>query len=131
MRDVQNIDYLKVRLSGGLVGNQEIPDYAFSTSYATGSYGGSSSYAKQNTANDRLKWETTASYNAGFDLGLLRNRLNIVFDAYYKKTSDLLLVVPIGFASGVTTQLQNVGNVVNKGVELSINAALLQRRNLS
>ena len=131
LRDVQNIDYLKVRLSGGLVGNQEIPDYAFSTSYATGSYGGSSSYAKQNTANDRLKWETTASYNAGFDLGLLRNRLNIVFDAYYKKTSDLLLVVPIGFASGVTTQLQNVGNVVNKGVELSINAALLQRRNLS
>lgn len=120
-----SLSYLKLRLSAGLVGNQEISDYAFTTSYATGSYSGSSSYTKQNTANDRLKWETTASYNAGFDLGLLRNGLNIVFDAYYKKTSDLLLVVPIGFASGVTTQLQNVGNVVNKGVELSINAALL------
>ena len=114
-----------MRLSGGLVGNQEIPDYAFSTSYATGSYGGSSSYAKQTTANDNLKWETTASYNLGFDLGLWKNRVNIVFDAYYKKTSDLLLVVPMGFASGVTSQLQNVGNVVNKGVELSINAVLL------
>ena len=131
LRDVQNIDYLKVRLSGGLVGNQEIPDYAFSTSYATGSYGGSSSYAKQNTANDNLKWETTASYNLGFDLGLLKNRVNIVFDAYYKKTSDLLLEVPMGFASGVTSQLQNVGNVVNKGVELSVNATLLQRKNLN
>ena len=131
LRDVQNIDYLKVRLSGGLVGNQEIPDYAFSTSYATGSYGGSSSYAKQNTANDNLKWETTASYNLGFDLGLLKNRVNIVFDAYYKKTSDLLLEVPMGFASGVTLQLQNVGNVVNKGVELSVNATLLQRKNLN
>lgn len=125
LRDVETVDYLKVRLSGGLVGNQEIPDYAFSTSYATGSYGGSSSYAKQTTANDNLKWETTASYNLGFDLGLWKNRVNIVFDAYYKKTSDLLLVVPMGFASGVTSQLQNVGNVVNKGIELSINAVLL------
>ena len=121
---------LKLRLSGGLVGNQEIPDYAFSTSYATGSYGGSSSYAKQNTSNDNLKWETTASYNLGFDLGLLKNRINIVFDAYYKKTSDLLLVVPMGFASGVISQLQNVGNVVNKGLELSVNTHLIQRKNL-
>ena len=130
LREVEAVDYLKVRLSGGLVGNQEIPDYAFSTSYATGSYGGSSSYAKQNTANDNLKWETTASYNLGFDLGLWKNRVNIVFDAYYKKTSDLLLVVPMGFASGVTSQLQNVGNVVNKGVELSVSANLIQRKNL-
>ena len=131
LREVEDIDYLKVRLSGGLVGNQEIPDYAFSTSYATGSYGGSSSYAKQNTSNDRLKWETTASYNLGVDLGLWRNRVNIVFDAYYKKTSDLLLVVPVGFASGVTSQLQNVGNVVNKGVELSVSANLIQRKDLT
>ena len=131
LREVEAINYLKVRLSGGLVGNQEISDYAFSTSYATGSYGGSSSYAKQNTANDNLKWETTASYNLGFDLGLLRRRVSIIFDAYYKKTSDLLLVVPMGFASGVTSQLQNVGNVVNKGVELSVSTNLLPFRGRS
>lgn len=130
LANIKSIDYLKVRLSGGIVGNQEIPDYAFTTSYATGSYAGSSSYSKENASNDHLKWETTASYNLGFDLGLLKNRVNIVFDAYYKKTSDLLLVVPVGFASGVTSQLQNVGNVVNKGVELSVNATLLQRRKL-
>ena len=140
LRRVRSIDYLKVRLSGGLVGNQEISDYAFSTSYATGSYGGSSSYSKQNTANDKLKWETTASYNLGIDLGFLLpsggrsgggHRVSVVFDAYYKKTSDLLLVVPMGFSSGVTTQLQNVGNVVNKGVELAVNGTLIQRKNLS
>ena len=128
--DHSPLSYLKLRLSAGIVGNQEIPDYAFTTSYATGSYAGSSSYAKENASNDHLKWETTASYNLGFDLGLLRSRLNIVFDAYYKKTSDLLLLVPVGFASGVTSQMQNVGNVVNKGVELSVNATLLQRRKL-
>ena len=125
------ISYLKLRLSGGLVGNQEISDYAFTTSYSTGSYGGSSSYSKQNTANDKLKWETTASYNFGIDFGLWKDRLNVVFDAYYKKTSDLLLVVPMGFAAGVTTQLQNVGNVVNKGVELAVSGTLIQRKELS
>ena len=126
----RHIDYLKLRLTGGLVGNQEIPDYAFSTSYNTGSYGGSSSYAKANTANDNLKWETTASYNLGADLGLWGGRFNVVLDLYYKKTSDLLLDVPMGFANGVTSQLQNVGNVENKGIELAVNGTLLKRRHL-
>lgn len=126
----KSVDYLKLRVTGGVVGNQEIPDYAFSTSYATGSYAGSSSYAKENTANKSLKWETTASYNVGLDFGLFKNRLNVVLDAYYKKTSDLLLEVPVGFSSGVNSQLQNVGNVVNKGVELSLNASLINRRRI-
>lgn len=131
LRNIRAIDNLKVRLSGGLVGNQEISDYAFTTSYSTGSYGGSSSYSKQNTANSKLKWESTASYNFGIDLGLWRDRVSIVFDAYYKKTSDLLLIVPMGFSAGVTSQLQNVGNVVNKGVEFAVNGTILQRKNLS
>ena len=128
---VRYLDYLKLRLTGGLVGNQEISDYAFTTSYATGSYAGSSSYAKKNSANSNLKWETTASYNLGADLGLLDGRLNFVLDLYYKKTSDLLLDVPMGFASGVTSQLQNVGNVENKGIELAVNGTILKRRHLN
>ena len=128
LSQVYTVDYLKFRASAGLVGNQEISDYAFTTSYATGSYGGSSSYSKKNTANENLKWETTASYNAGFDLGLWHDRLSIVADVYYKKTSDLLLVVPLGFSAGVSTQLQNVGNVVNKGVEFSVNGSLINRK---
>lgn len=130
LKNARKLDYLKVRASAGVVGNQEISDYAFSTSYTTGSYGGSSSYTKGNAANENLKWETTASYNVGVDLGLLHNRINIVADVYYKKTSDLLLVVPMGFASGVTEQLQNVGNVVNKGVELSVNGTLINNRRI-
>lgn len=131
MSNLEKITYLKIRLTGGVVGNQEISDYAFTTSYATGSYGGSSSYAKQNTANDDLKWETTASYNFGFDLGLYNSKIDIIFDAYYKKTSDLLLDVPVGFSTGVTSQLQNVGNVENKGIELAVNTILVERDNLT
>ncbi len=130
LANARHLDYLKLRLTGGVVGNQEINDYAFTTSYATGSYAGSSSYAKKNTANDNLKWETTASYNLGTDLGLYNGRLNFVLDLYYKKTSDLLLDVPMGFSTGVTSQIQNVGNVVNKGIEFAVNGTLLKRRHL-
>lgn len=130
MQNVSNIDYLKVRLTGGLVGNQEIPDNSFKTSYATGSYGGSSSYSKANASNDKLKWESTASYTLGFDLGLYNKRIDIVFDLYYKKTSDLLLEVPVGFASGVQSQMQNLGNVVNKGLELAVSGSLINRKHL-
>ncbi len=131
LANARHLDYLKLRLTGGVVGNQEINDYAFTTSYATGSYAGSSSYAKKNTANDNLKWETTASYNLGTDLGLYNGRLNFVLDLYYKKTSDLLLDVPMGFSTGVTSQIQNVGNVVNKGIEFAVNGTLLKRRHLN
>ncbi len=131
LKRVRQLDYLKLRLSGGLVGNQEIPDYAFATSYTTGSYGDSSNYSKSNAVNENLKWETTASYNAGIDAGFFGDRLSLVLDVYYKKTSDLLLDVPAGFASGVTSQLQNVGNVVNRGVELAINSTLIRSRHLT
>lgn len=130
LRDSKYISNLKFRASFGVVGNQEIGDYEYSLNYKAGQYDGSSSYSKDNASNDNLKWETTTSYNIGADLGLLSNRLNFVADVYYKKTSDLLLDVPIGFASGVSTQMQNVGNVVNKGIEFAVNGVLARKKGL-
>ncbi len=121
---------LKVRASYGVVGNQEIGDYEYSLNYTAGQYDGTSSYSKSNASNGNLKWETTRAANVGVDWALLRGRLFLVADLYYKKTSDLLLEVPVGFASGVSTQLQNVGNVENKGIELTLSGTLLQRKNL-
>ncbi|MBE6339316.1 MAG: TonB-dependent receptor [Bacteroidales bacterium] len=127
---INSINTLKIRASLGTVGNQEISDHAFTTTYATGQYNGASSYSKNNAANDNLKWETTSSYNIGIDTELINSRIGITMDIYYKKTKDLLLEIPMGFSSGVTSQLQNVGNVENKGVELSINGTLLKREGL-
>ncbi len=124
------VSSLKVRASVGSVGNQEIGDYEYATSYTASSYGGQTAYSKSNLGNAGLKWETTVSWNAGIDLGLLRNRINIVADYYYKKTSDLLLYLPVNSSTGLTSQLMNAGNVVNRGIELSIDATLLHRHNL-
>lgn len=122
---------LKVRASWGKVGNQEIGDYEYALNYKASQYDGQSSYTKTNIYNKDLRWETTASWNAGLDLGLADNRLALTLDAYYKKTSDLLLDVPIGFNQGVSTQLRNVGNVVNKGVELSAIYTIKNTRSLA
>ncbi len=124
------LSHLKLRTSLGTVGNQEIADYEYATSYTTSSYGGQTAYTKKNLGNENLKWETTASYNVGIDVGFLKGDLNFVIDYYYKKTSDLLLYQPVNSSTGVTQQLQNVGNVVNKGVEFGVDANIIDRRKL-
>lgn len=131
LRDSPVVSGLKLRASFGVVGNQEIGDYEYSLNYSAGQYDGSSSYSKQNAANDNLKWETTTSYNIGADLSLWNGRLSVTADAYYKKTSDLLLEVPVGFAFAVNTMLQNVGNVINKGVELTVSGTVVKTKSIS
>ncbi|MNQ94355.1 TonB dependent receptor [compost metagenome] len=72
-------------------------------------------------ANKALKWETSNTYDLGIDLSLLANRINFTFDAYHKKNTDLLLNLPVLSASGFSTSLQNIGAVVNKGLEFGLN----------
>ncbi len=124
------VSTLKVRASVGTTGNQEIGDYDYSVSYSASSYGGSTAYSKSNLGNDNLKWETTTQYNIGIDLGLLKNRIILSADLYSKKTSDLLLTVPVNSSTGTGSQLQNVGNVSNRGLELSIQATPIKHQHL-
>ena len=130
------IEDLKIRASIGTVGNQEIGDYRFLSTYAATHYylgGGTknAAYYRSGLGNDDLKWETTTSYDLGFDLSILKGKLNFVFDYYHKKTSDLLLSIPVEQTTGFSSQLSNVGNVTNDGVELAVNATLIQQKDLS
>jgi TonB-linked SusC/RagA family outer membrane protein len=132
LKDVKAVNNLKLRLSVGSIGNQEIGDFQYLSKYVPVQYGIGGTllggYAPENIANNNLKWETTTQYNAGFDLALLKDRIDIVFDAYYKLTSDLLVEVPLPTSSGHSKGLKNVGNVSNKGVELAVNADIIRGR---
>jgi len=125
IKNVTAISNLKLRLSAGLTGNQQIPPnlYLSLLNAYPYSFNGSQSFglAPSQLANEDLHWEQTAQYDAGIDLGLLDNRINLVLDAYYKKTTNLLLSVPIPLSSGQSTSTQNLGSVENKGIEIALN----------
>lgn len=126
---------LKLRVSAGQTGNSEIPPYSSLAALTPTNYYFNSTLvtgiAPVQITNPDLKWETTTQYNIGIDAGFFRSRLNVVFDVYYKKTSDLLLYVPFPLYTGYASSLQNVGSVENKGFELSINSTNIKGKNLT
>lgn len=119
------ISSLKLRLSAGQTGNSEVPPYSSLASLSATNYyfDGKlvTGISPSQLANPDLKWETTTQYDGGVDFGLFDNRINVTFDAYYKKTTNLLLNVPLPLYTGYASELENVGSVQNKGIELGIN----------
>jgi TonB-linked SusC/RagA family outer membrane protein len=130
LKNVKTLNNLKLRLSYGTVGNQEIGDYEYAQTFTASMYDGKIAYSRTNLGDKNLKWETTVQYNAGIDVELFNNRLSIVADAYDKKTSDLLLAIPVDPSLGVKTQLVNVGNVTNRGFEFSVHAVAFERKGI-
>lgn len=121
------ISNLKLRTSFGLTGNSEIPAYSslalLSSNYAT-LYNDSrvSGTGISRLANPDLRWEKTAQADVGVELGLLKGRVNIEADLYYRETTDMLLDAPVPRTSGYATIRRNVGSMYNKGIEIAINS---------
>ncbi len=119
------VDDLKLRMSYGLTGNQNIGDFAFITRSGAASYVFGNSIvvgnAPQNIGNPNLQWETTKQFNVGIDLSLYEGRINTTLDYYNKESVDLLVSTPIPLTSGVNQDpIVNLGSVRNRGVEFSI-----------
>ena len=121
------VSELKLRASYGLIGNNQIPDYAsvgliYGSNYILGSGDGSitSGLAQGSLGNPSLGWEKAKEVDLGLDLGLFSNRIYLTADYYNKLTSDLLLNVPVPLSTGYETALRNLGSLRNKGVELSL-----------
>jgi TonB-linked SusC/RagA family outer membrane protein len=114
---------LKLRATYGTTGNQEIGFDDFIVNLDPARYGNETAAVITNTGNKNLKWETTREYNVGFDAGFLADRLRLTADVYSKQTYDLLLQKFIPLEN--VYQTFNVGNVVNRGVELTLNAQLV------
>lgn len=126
LRDVAWLPNLKARASYGKTGNQNIANYRSLAMLGTMNYpfGGllNSGVGPTNIPNPDLKWETTATTDIGLDIGLFNNRISLVADYYYKKTTDLLWNISTPSTSGFTSIFKNIGSLENKGVELSLGA---------
>lgn len=131
---------LKLRLSYGVTGNQDgianypyLGVYSLSDNSSLVQFGNNFYYMGTPAAYDAgIKWEQTETYNAGVDYGFLNNRIGGSVDVYYKKTKDLLNTIPIPAGSNFSsTILTNVGNIENKGVELTINLNPVRNNNIN
>lgn len=124
--NVSFLSDLKLRVGWGLVGN-DLGPYAYIGTVGTGAnypIGGvilPGTYPKSIQNND-LGWESTEQTNVGLDIAALEGRIQVSADAYLKKTSDLLLYVPLPRATGFDVGVQNVGNVENRGLEFQISS---------
>ncbi|MEI6140152.1 MAG: TonB-dependent receptor [Mariniphaga sp.] len=129
MKDVKLISDLKFRTSYGFTGSQAINAYATLNQLASGKsvYGDAlyTTFAPGTTLPGNLRWETTEQADLGFDIAILDNRFRLTVDAYLKNTRDLLNSVKLPASLGFTQTIQNVGQIQNKGLELSLDAKLL------
>lgn len=131
LRNVDWLSELKFRVGYGVTGSTAISPYStqntlesvnvvFDKQTTVG-------YAPKDTYLGDLRWETTAQLNTGFDLSVFHDRLRITADYYHKRTYDLLNDVEMPRSSGYTTALRNIGSIRNSGVELQVDARLIDR----
>ncbi len=121
MKNSKVFSDLKLKLSFGLTGNDDIGAFGARNLYSAGfNYYGNSGIVPTQIPNPDLKWETTRNYNVGFDFGFLNNRISLSGDFYYNHTTDLLLARPIPLSSGFGSMDANVGALENKGMEFEL-----------
>src|SRR5439155_639838 len=122
-------DDLKLRVSYGRTGNQDIGNYASLATLGSTVYvlGGARAigFVPSSLANPDLKWETTNGIDLGADVTVLGSRVTFTADYYSKKTHDLLLDARVPSSSGFGSSVQNIGSVRNRGFELSLNSVNL------
>lgn len=137
LKDVSWLNQLKLRVSYGVTGNQAIDPYStFSmygnqqkpVYYADGKGGLLTTLVVTNLANNTLKWEQTASWNAGVDFSFFKSRLGGTLDFYVKKTTDLLISRPLPGSSGFGSTYFNQGDLKNQGIEFSLNAQIIDTK---
>lgn len=135
LSDVAWMSNLKLRAGWGMVGNDRITNYLSLNVYDPYKYGVGEQqvivYHPAHIANKNLKWEAAATANIGIDAGFFDNRLNLTLDAFVKDSKDLLLAQDLTYVTGFESQVQNVGQLRNEGIELSLSSINFDRRNFS
>lgn len=132
LQDNKIISNLLIRASYGITGNERIGNYDFTGAFLPGAiYDGVNGIFPTRLANPDLSWESTTSTNLGFDIGLLKNRIDLTIDLWEKNTTDLLANVPLPEESGFSSIRKNVGAVDNRGIDIGIGGSVFKTRNFS
>lgn len=123
------VDVLKLRASYGSVGNVPYSKYPQYGLYSVSSnYNGIPAILISQVGNKDLTWEQTYTTGVGIDANFFDNRLRLVFDYYNKYTSNILYQVPVSGLTGITSRWQNVGEMRNSGIEVTIGGDIIRTK---
>lgn len=138
LKDVKWLSNLKLRLSFGTAGNNRIPSGSTGPAYTLASNTSKAPFFDEDRTfmlehknilyNPNLKWETTVTRNLGIDYGFFHSRINGSLDFYWNTTKDLLMQSVVPSNTGYSLQYQNFGTTENTGVELSVNAVIVEKK---
>jgi TonB-dependent starch-binding outer membrane protein SusC len=135
LKSVDAISNLKLRVSVGQTGNQEIGNYVTQTFIGSGNVVIGNSVLTglwpSSVGNSDLKWEKTTQYDGGIDLGLFKDRISLSADYYYKLTTDMLLSVPLPRSTTTGSVRKNFGKVENKGFEVTLGTTNIKSENFN
>ncbi|WP_298547728.1 SusC/RagA family TonB-linked outer membrane protein [uncultured Aquimarina sp.] len=141
LADSQTLSNLKLRLGYGVTGQQDIggSKLSFASSVVNGQptsqyiiNGELVTVTVPTGLNPNLTWETATTYNAGIDFGLFNGRINGSLDVFRKETTDLLVDAPVADGSNFTNAIeQNVGDLITEGIEFSVDAAIIDKKDFS
>ncbi|WP_346317548.1 TonB-dependent receptor [Chitinophaga sp. YIM B06452] len=138
MEPLRFISDAKLRTSWGITGNNNVGNFSNYMNYITPTTGGYSFGNIQNPGsypgsmgNPDLKWERTAQTDIGLDLGFFEDRIKLAVDLYRKNTSNLLLNANLPGSTGYASQFKNIGKVRNQGLEISLFANVVKRKDFN
>ena len=123
---------LKVKASIGSQGNDGIGSYRYTDLYNVSNDGsGGISIAFAQKGNPNITWETNTNFNVGVEFGLWNDRLSGSIDFFNRKTTDMLFSVPVAPSMGYSSYYDNIGDMVNRGIEIELSADLIRTRNVT
>ena len=138
LKDLKWLSDMKIRASYGITGNNNIGDYAAigimeNANYVLGTGTGNivNGAAQKSFSNADLTWEKTRQTDLGFEISVLDSRLSLSLDLYYRKTTDLLMNVDIPTITGFDKAMQNIGQMSNKGLEITINGTPFRNKDFT
>jgi iron complex outermembrane receptor protein len=146
LKNASAVSALKLRFGYGITGQQDIisgtattlvdypylPIYAYGQSTAQYQFGNTFITTIRPAGYDKnIKWEQTTTYNLGLDFGFLNNKITGTIDVYDRPTKDMINIIPPAAGTNLTNQIiTNIGNMVNKGVEFSLNYRAIQKQDI-
>jgi TonB-linked SusC/RagA family outer membrane protein len=141
MKNIKGISTADLRISYGTSGNNRVDNYAYSAPIVLSGSGTGTRYSFNNNIitgavptkmfNPDLRWETSKMLDIGLETGFLKDRISVEVDYYDKRTSDLLLNSNIPPSLGYSLALENIGDLQNTGLEITLNTVNIRKKNFS